>query len=54
MDQDLISLKLDKESVSTVGVDKSCLTASLAFFVFACLYITVIVYFLFQIEISPL
>ena len=46
--QDLIDLELNEESVTVAGVDKTCLTASLAFLVFACLYISVIVYFLFQ------
>ena len=46
--QDLIDLELNEESVTVAGVDKTCLTASLAFLVFAFLYISVIVYFLFQ------
>ena len=50
--QDLIDLELNEESVTVAGVDKTCLTASLAFLVFAFLYISVIVYFLFQWQIG--
>ena len=50
--QDLIDLELNEESVTVAGVDKTCLAVSLAFLVFACLYITVIVYFLFQWKID--